>query len=82
MNLYTYMAHNVAKILKKRPNDILDHWGVAELIVCFGQYANENSYKNFLEIEEHNKTAKKKIPKPTPYAVKFITYDDIDYEEE
>jgi len=75
------MAHNVAKILKIRPNDIIDHWGVAELIVAYGQYANEESYKNFLEIEEHNKHAKKKIPKPDPYAVRFIGYDDIDFEE-
>lgn len=77
------MAHHVAKVLKKRPNDILDHWGVAELYVAFGQYANEESQRHYLEVVEHNKTAKKKEKRPEMYAVKFYNADILsDYEEE
>ena len=41
------MAHYVAKTLNLRPNDILDGWGVPELIVAFGEYANEVATQNF-----------------------------------
>ena len=46
------MAHYVAKKLHLRPSDILDHWGVCELIVAYGIYANEESMKHFYEIKE------------------------------
>lgn len=41
------MAHYVGKTLNIRPNDILDGWGVPELLVAFGQYANEVAYQNY-----------------------------------
>ena len=47
--MYTSMAHYVAKVLHLRPNDILDGWGVPELLVAFGEYANETADKNFKE---------------------------------
>jgi len=75
------MAHCVAKVLKQRPNDILDHWGVAELLVAYGQYANEESYRNFLEWKHLDNETKKKVQKPKEYAVFFYSDDDLDDEE-
>lgn len=77
LNLYTYMAHYVAKVLKQRPNVILDHWGVAELLVAYGQYANEESYKNFLEWKSLSNSTKNKVKKPKEYAVLFYTNEDL-----
>lgn len=71
------MAHYVAKVLKIRPNDILYHWGVSELIVAYGIYANEQQQKNFNEIKEHNKVSNKKIPQIEEYAVRFRTREDL-----
>lgn len=71
------MAHYVAKVLKIRPNEILYHWGVSELIVAYGIYANEQQQKNFNEIKEHNKVSNKKIPMIDEYAVRFYTRDDV-----
>lgn len=66
------MAHFVAKKLKIRPNEILDGWGCAELLVAYGHYANE--------IAEHNKMVWKSLPRetqmkekrPDDYYVEFI----------
>ena len=44
---YNYMAHYVAEKLHMRPSEILDTWGVPELIVAFGQYANEQANQNY-----------------------------------
>lgn len=71
------MAHYVAKTLKIRPNEILDHWGVSELIVAYGMYANEKQQKNFMEIKEHNKVSNKKIPQIEEYAVRFYSKEDL-----
>lgn len=79
-NIYTEMAHYVAKILKLRPNDILDHWGVSELIVAFGYYANEAQLKAFNEVESYNSTAKKKIPRVNRYAVRFYSKKELEEE--
>lgn len=76
------MAHYVAKVLKIRPNDILYHWGVSELIVAYGIYANEQQQKNFNEIKEHNKVSNKKIPQIEEYAVRFRTREDLLQEQE
>jgi hypothetical protein len=65
------MAYFVAKKLHLRPNEILNHWGISELIVTYGIYANEDSQKNFYEVQEYNKTSKKKMQLPKMYAVKF-----------
>lgn len=76
------MAHYVAKVLKIRPNEILYHWGVSELIVAYGIYANEQQQKNFNEIKEHNKVSNKKIPQIEEYAVRFRTREDLLQEQE
>ena len=75
------MAHYVAQALKLRPSEILDNWGVAELIVAFGVYRNEESYKNFLEWKSLSMESKKKIKKPQEFAVLFYTAEDLDDEE-
>lgn len=74
------MAHYVAKILKIRPNDILDHWGVSELLVAYGIYRNEAQEKAYSEIESYNRTAKKKIPRVNRYAVKFYSRKELEEE--
>lgn len=81
LNIYTHMAHYVAKVLKQRPSAILDSWGVAELLVAYGQYANEESYKNFLEWKSLDNSMKNKIKKPKEYAVFFYSVDDLQEEE-
>ena len=80
LNVYVYMAHYVAQVLKLRPNRILDTWGVAELLVAFGTYKNEESYKNFLEWKALSQESKRKIKKPQEFAVLFYTVDDLNEE--
>ena len=65
------MAHYVGKVLHIRPSEILDTWGVAELIVAYGQYANEAAAENYAVWKAHN-TKDYKAPKPREYAVRFI----------
>lgn len=81
------MAHYVAKILHLRPSDILDSWGVCELIVAYGIYANEESVKYFNEVKAMNKNAEHKEKLPKMYEVMFYTPDDVkkmqeEYEKE
>jgi len=59
-NHYSYMAHFVAKILGQRPSHVLSGWGVSELIVAYGHYANEQSYQNFMDW----KSSQENAPKP------------------
>ena len=73
------MAHFVAKELNQRPNDILDGWGTAELIVAFGQYANERSNQNYQDWKNLDKESRAKIERPSRYVVYF---DNDDYEDE
>lgn len=75
------MAHYVAKTIMQRPSDILDHWGVAELLVAYGQFANEESYSTFLEWKNLDNEAKRKTKKPKEYAVLFYTLDDLQDDE-
>lgn len=65
------MAHYVARILHQRPNDILDTWGTAELIVAFGQYANEDADKNYQEWKSLPRETRQTVEKPLPYTVRF-----------
>ena len=65
------MAHYVGKTLHIRPSEILDTWGVAELIVAYGQYANEVAAENFQTWKVHN-TKGYEPPRPREYAVRFI----------
>lgn len=65
------MAHYVARVLHQRPNDILDKWGVPELIVAFGQYANEEADKNYQEWKSLSNEARQKVERPQPFVVRF-----------
>lgn len=65
------MAHYVARVLHQRPNDILDTWGVPELIVAFGQYANEDADKNYQEWKSLSNETRQKVERPQPFAVRF-----------
>lgn len=56
-----------------RPNEILDTWGVAELIVAYGEYANEISERNYEEWTHLD--AKDRGERPEKYIVKFIGVD-------
>ena len=82
LDIYSHMAQYVGKILKMRPNEILDNWGVAELIVTFGSYRNEESYQNYLEWKALDMETKKKVKRPEPFAVKFYTNEDLKEEVE
>ena len=79
--MYSTMAHYVAKKLKFRPSEILDNWGVAELIVAYGVYANEESYQNFLEWKNLDKDTKKKVGKPDEYRLWFYSPEDLEVDE-
>lgn len=65
------MAHYVAKELHIRPNDILDTWGVPELIVAFGQYANEHSNRDYEEWKHLDAESRGKTTQPSKYIVYF-----------
>ncbi|WP_175579975.1 hypothetical protein [Enterococcus florum] len=75
------MAHHVGRILHIRPNTILDEWGVPELIVAYGQYSNEDTYRNYLEWKNLDTKSKKEIKKPEAYSVLFLDDDDLEEEE-
>ena len=66
------MAHYVAKVLHQRPNDILDKWGVPELIVAFGEYSNEDADRNYQEWKSLSTEARQKTERPRPYVVRFF----------
>ena len=70
-NLYSGMAHYVGKVLHIRPNEILDTWGCAELLVAYGQYMNEVSEQNYEEWR--HLPAESRGEKPEKYAVKFLS---------
>ena len=65
------MSHFVAHELHMRPNEILDTWGVPELIVAFGQYANERSSKNYEEWKQLDSESRNKVKQPSKYIVYF-----------
>ena len=69
-DLYTHMAHFVGKTLHIRPNDILDNWGVAELVVAYGQYSNEITTENFERWKQLGKE-RFKHERPDKYNVMF-----------
>ncbi len=77
-NLNTHMAHYVAKKLHLRPNDILDTWGVAELLVAYGQYQNEDAAERYAEWKARYASDHKAIPpQPKKYAVRFIGLKEL-----
>lgn len=66
------MAHFVGKVLHIRPNDILDEWGVPELIVAYGQYANEIADENYKQWKAITSPSKGNPLPPAKYVVRFI----------
>lgn len=70
------MAHYVGKELRIRPNEILDTWGVPELIVAYGEYANETAYENYMQ--HHYMNSEEKPPTPKKYAVRFIGVRELE----
>ena len=70
------MAHYVAKVLHQRPNDVLDKWGVAELIVAFGEYANEEAEKAYQDWKNLSTEQRQKIEKPNRYMVRFLNTNE------
>lgn len=67
------MAHYVGKTLHIRPSEILDTWGCAELIVAYGEYANEVSQESY----EIWKAGDKKGKRPDKFHVEFFTLEDL-----
>ena len=65
------MAHYVAHELHLRPSEILDTWGVAELIVAFGQYANQKSTQDYEDWKHLDSEQRAKIMQPSKYIVYF-----------
>ena len=73
------MANYVGKVLHLRPAEILDTWGVPELIVTYGNYANEQAHRSFEDWKQLGSKEKMKYPRPPEYAVKFLgKLEDID----
>lgn len=70
LEIYNSMAHYVGKVLHIRPSVILDTWGCAELLVAYGEYANEQTQKIYEEWKTLN--AKHRGKQPAQYQVKFI----------
>lgn len=71
------MAHYVAKKLHLRPNHILDDWGIPELLVAYGQYANEAADENYQGWVARN-TKNYQDKKPPRYVVQFIGVNEME----
>lgn len=69
------MAYFVAKVLKMRPSEILDYWGTAELIVAYGEYANEIAMENYERWKSLDAEQRAKVERPEKYAVYFHRMD-------
>lgn len=67
------MAYFVGDQLNIRPNTILDEWGVPELIVTYGHYANQISQKNYAEWSTLDAKTRAKMERPEKYVVKFYS---------
>lgn len=71
------MAHTVGEILHIRPNEILDTWGVPELIVAYGQYMNEKANEAYQSWVIQN-TKDYKAPRPDRYVVRFVGVKELE----
>lgn len=71
------MAHTVGEILHIRPNEILDTWGVPELIVAYGQYMNEKANEAYQGWVARHRD-KNDDPRPPRYVVRFIGVDELE----
>lgn len=74
--MYVYMAHYVGEKLNIRPSEILDTWGVAELLVAFGQFANEVADQNYQQWKSMD--SKYRGEKPKQRAVWFMGLSDLE----
>lgn len=72
LDVYTRMAHFVGKELNIRPAEIMKTWSVPELIVAYGEYANEIAQQN---LAEWKAMGDYKTPRPNGYQVMFISID-------
>lgn len=70
------MCHYVAKVLHQRPNDVLDKWGVAEVIVAFAEYANEDAEKNYQEWKGLPTEQRQKTERPERFIVRFVNTNE------
>lgn len=61
-----------------RPNDILDGWGVPELIVAYGQYANEIADENYQSWKSTHRPKGWEPPEPKRYIVRFIGVKELE----
>lgn len=73
LDIYTSMAHFVGKTLHIRPNEILDTWGVPELVVAFGYYSDEISMSNYETWKSYDSQTRNKVKMPDKFNVKFIS---------
>lgn len=55
-----------------RPSTILDEWSVAELIVAYGEYANEVVNRNYEEWRHLDAQTRLKVKRPPKQIVSFI----------
>lgn len=78
LNLYSQMAHFVGKVLHIRPNEILDTWGVPELIVAYGEYANEISKQNYEQWKAMDAEQRGRVGVVDEYAVEFYGLDKLE----
>lgn len=75
------MAHYVGKLLHIRPNEILDTWGVPELIVAYGEYANELADRNYRQWKDLPAEQRAKVEKPPKYIVRFIGVEELEEDD-
>lgn len=76
--MYSFMAHYVGKTLHIRPREILDTWALPELIVAFGEYANEVAAEGY---EMWKRQEHKTGEKPRKRVVLFIGPDELGEED-
>lgn len=76
--MYSSMAHYVAETLHLRPAEILDTWSVPELLVAFGQYANEVADSNYKQWSNLDTQTKMKTERPPRYIVQFIGIEELE----
>ena len=81
MNIYHRMAYFVAEVIHIRPKEILDEWGVAELIVTFGCYANERASQQYSQWKELDPDTRARTERPNKYIVYFHDTEEENIEE-
>ena len=66
------MAHFVGKTLHIRPNDILDTWGVPELVVAYGFYSDQISMSNYEQWKSYDSATRSKNAAPEKGTARLI----------